>query len=136
MPSANLHNNDNVCNFDTEHNNKPAQLVSRPQEDSRSQTGGQTSAVMSDDDKTCEETHETVGEYLKQAEFHMQQGDSKAGKLLDCVDTWKDFTSDPHILKITRGFGVEFIEKPQQGKIQGEYNFSASEIQFIEQELD
>ena len=129
LESSCMHKIDNV------HEDKTIQLLSRPQEDHRPRSGYEASAAVTDGNEPKETTSETVGEYLTQAQFHMQQGAFKAGKLSGCVDTWKDFTSDPHILKITRGFGVEFIDKPQQEKIQKEYKFSESEMQFIEQEL-
>ena len=87
-------------------------------------------------DDAEETSNSSVGQYENYSIKLIKSATFQAGKLENCSDKWSTLTSDPHILKIIRGFGIQFSDVPQQAHPQKEFQFSSEETYFLQQEID
>ena len=87
-------------------------------------------------DDAEETSNSSVGQYENYSIKLIKTATFQAGKLESCSDKWSTLTPDPHILKIIRGFGIQFSDVPQQAHPQKEFQFSSEETYFLQQEID
>lgn len=60
----------------------------------------------------------------------------EAGNLKNCTDTWETLTSDPWILSTVQGYDIEFVAVPYQRTLPRQIDFSPSECDIIDTELE
>ena len=58
-----------------------------------------------------------------------------AGKISNCISQWFDFTHDPWILGVIKGYCLEFTETPYQNFIPRELKFSQIECEVVNNEI-
>ena len=59
-----------------------------------------------------------------------------AGRLKQFVSVWQTITSDYCILSSIKGVKIEFVDCPKQTMIPREYNFDATEVVIIDQQIE
>ena len=58
-----------------------------------------------------------------------------AGKISNCISHWFNYTHDPWILGVVKGYNLEFTETPYQNLIPRELKFSQTECEAVHSEI-
>ena len=71
-----------------------------------------------------------------ESKYHVRQSIVKAGNIANCLENWKDLTSDRWILKCVKGITIPFEKTPVQRAQPFPFRLDPVEKKFVEKEIN